>query len=80
VREVREGSRTFEYEGRFTAGQLVLFFEDKQGRGYIVGTVVLHLSPDLSTLTGRSTYFAHAEGSVVSTTRIYRRQAAESDA
>jgi hypothetical protein len=73
IREVREGTRTFDYEGRFTAGQLVLFFEDKQGRGYIVGTVVLHLSPDLRTLTGRSTYFAHAEGSVTSRARVYRR-------
>lgn len=73
IREVREGTRAFEYEGRFTAGQLVLFFEDKQGRGYIVGTVVLHLSPDLRTLSGRSTYFAHAEGSVTSSTRVYRR-------
>lgn len=74
VREVREGQRVFEYEGRFTAGQLVLFFEDKQGRGYIVGTVVLHLSPDLRTLSGRSTYFAHAKGTVVSNARIFNRK------
>ena len=83
VRNVREGQRVFDYEGRFTAGQLVLFFEDKQGRGYIVGTVVLHLSPDLRTLSGRSTYFAHAEGIVVSNARVFKRRnkpSARSDA
>lgn len=74
VREARDGPRVFDYEGRFTAGQLVLFFEDKKGRGYIVGTVVVHLSPDLRTLTGRSTYFAHSEGMVISSSRIYRRK------
>ena len=75
VRVVREGARVFDFEGRFTSGQLVLFFEDKMGRGYIVGTVVLHLSPDLRSLSGRATYFAHAEGAVVSTTRLYKRKA-----
>ncbi len=32
------------------------------GRGYIVGTVVLHLSKDLKCLIGRSTYYDHAKG------------------
>jgi hypothetical protein len=73
VRQVRDGQRTFDYEGRYTSGQLVLFFEDKMGRGYIVGTVVLHLSPDLQSLTGLATYFAHAEGIVISTSRFYKR-------
>ena len=31
VRLVHGGERVFEYEGRFTSGQLVLFFEDKMG-------------------------------------------------
>jgi hypothetical protein len=73
TREVREGTRVFDYEGRFTSGQLVLFFEDKQGRGYIVGTVVLYLSGDLRTLVGRSTYYDHTKKQVVSTSREYRR-------
>jgi len=74
VRKARAGDRIFEYEGRFTSGQLVLFFEDMKGRGYIVGTVVLHLSPDLRSLTGKSTYFHHAHGTVVSEARLYKRQ------
>lgn len=74
VRAVRNGERVFDYEGRFTSGQLVFFFEDKMGRGYIVGTVLLHLSPDLRSLYGRATYFAHAEGAVISTTRLYKRK------
>jgi hypothetical protein len=73
VRKVNEGVRTFDYEGRFSSGQLILFFEDKKGRGYIIGTVVLHLSPDLRSLVGRSTYFDHAEGKVVSRARLYKR-------
>lgn len=67
------GMRTFEYEGKFTSGQLVLFYEDTSGRGYIVGTVVLHLSADLKTLRGRTTYFSHDESRVVSYLREYRK-------
>ena len=73
VRTVRTGQRLFDYEGRFTSGQLVLFFEENIGRGYIVGTVVLHLSPDLRTLSGLATYFAHAKGAVISTNHVYKR-------
>jgi hypothetical protein len=71
---VRTAKRVFEYEGRLTSGQLVLFFEDPKGRGYIVGTMVLHLGSDLQTLVGRSTYFDHAEGIVVSKARRYVRE------
>jgi len=60
------GSRVFEYEGRFTSGQLILFFEDKDGRGYVVGAMVLHLEADLRTLSGRSTYYHHTKHTVVS--------------
>lgn len=67
------GMRTFEYEGKFTSGQLVLFYEDTSGRGYIVGTVVLHLSADLKALRGRTTYFSHDDTGVVSYLREYRR-------
>lgn len=67
------GERTFEYEGRFSAGQLVLFYEDSQGRGYIVGTMVLHLSADLRSLKGRTTYHSHDENRVVSFPREYKK-------
>lgn len=73
TRTVKDGIRIFDYEGRFTSGQLVLFFEDKQGPGYIVGTVVLYLSGNLHTLVGRSTYYDHTKKQVVSTSREYRR-------
>jgi hypothetical protein len=45
VRQVQNGARRrFEYEGRLSSGQLFLFFEEDRGRGFIVGTLVLHLS------------------------------------
>lgn len=66
--------RIFEYEGRFTSGQLVLFFEDTDGRGYVVGAMVLRLEGDLKTLSGRSTYFHHTKNAVVSAARVYRRR------
>jgi hypothetical protein len=72
-RDVQDGQRTFEYEGRFVAGQLVLFYEDQQARGYVVGTMVLHLAGNLRRLSGRSTYYHHTEKQVVSTAREYRR-------
>lgn len=73
IRNATEGgTRTFEYEGRFTSGQLVLFYEDSRGRGYIVGTVVLHLSADLKTLRGRTTYYSHDANTVVSFPREYK--------
>lgn len=71
--EVKEGVRVFEYEGRFTSGQVVLFFEEDRGRGFIVGTVVLYLSGDLRTLVGNSTYYHHSKKLVVSTTSRYER-------
>jgi hypothetical protein len=67
------GRRVFEYEGRLTSGQLVLFFEDKFGRGYIVGTMVLHLAGNLRSMTGLSTYYHHTQREVISTKREYRR-------
>lgn len=73
VRTARVGERRFDYEGRFSSGQLVLFFEEDIGRGYIVGTVVLHLSPNLRALSGLATYFAHSKGTVISTAHIYKR-------
>ena len=72
-RLAKDGSRVFEYEGRFTSGQLILFFEEEKGRGYIVGTMVLYLSGDLRTLAGRSTYYDHTKKVVVSAAREYRR-------
>ena len=65
--------REFAYEGRLTSGQLVLFFEDTQGVGYIVGTMVLHLSGDLRTLEGRTAYYNHDKREVMSSARVYRR-------
>jgi hypothetical protein len=72
-REVRDGRRKFEYEGRLSSGQLVLFFEDVRGRGYIIGTLVLYLAGDLRSMVGRSTYYHHTKKTVVSTQRVYRR-------
>ncbi|GMV27605.1 MAG: hypothetical protein AMXMBFR58_36360 [Phycisphaerae bacterium] len=74
-RATKNGKRVFEYEGRLTAGQLVLFFEDVSGRGYIVGTMVLSLSGDLNRLEGRSTYFDHSDHVVKSSARRYLRGA-----
>lgn len=73
-RTTKKGQRVFEYEGYLTAGQLVLFFEDVTGRGYIVGTMVLSLSGDLTQLDGRSTYFDHSEHVVKSSARRYTRR------
>ncbi len=72
-RQVRNGLRHFEYEGRFTSGQLILFFEEPRGRGFIVGTMVLYLSGDLRKLTGKATFYHHTKGQVVANDRVYRR-------
>jgi len=74
TRETGSAIRIFEYEGRFTSGQLVLFFEEKAGRGFIVGTMVLYLSGDLSTLAGRTTYYHHTKKAVVSDVREFLRR------
>jgi hypothetical protein len=72
-RKVSTGVRRFEYEGRFSSGQVVLFFEDQRGRGFIIGTMVLHLSGNLNRLTGKSTYYDHTKKEVVSAERMYTR-------
>jgi len=75
-RNVKDGHRTFTYEGVVTSGQIVLFFEDQKGRGFIVGAMVLHLAGDLKSLVGRSTYYDHAKATVVSRRRRYTRTSA----
>lgn len=77
VARVREGVRTFEYEGRLMSGQLVLFFEEPAGRNFIVGTVVLHLSGDLKRLLGRSTYYHHTRKEVVANVELFLRDATD---
>jgi hypothetical protein len=72
-RRTPAGTRRFDYEGRFSAGQLVLFFEDIAGRGFIIGSMVLHLSSDLQTLTGKITYYHHDHHQVLATDRFYKR-------
>jgi hypothetical protein len=72
-RQTRTGVRKFEYEGRFSSGQLVLFFEENDARGFIIGTLVLHLSSDLQTLTGKNTYYHHDTHNVVATDSIYKK-------
>lgn len=69
----KSGTRVFEYEGRIASGQLVLFFEDVRGRGFIIGTVILYLSGNLQSLVGRNTYYHHTKKEVVTTERIFRR-------
>ena len=72
-RNVKDGYRTFTYEGVVTSGQIVLFFEDQKGPGFIVGAMVLHLAGDLKSLVGRSTFYDHAKAMVVSRRRRYTR-------
>lgn len=65
--------RIFTYEGKFLSGQLLLFFEEPKGAGFIVGTMVLVLESNLDELQGKSTYYHHTLKRVVSENRLYRR-------
>lgn len=70
----RRGSeRELDFEGKFTTGgQLVMFFQDRKGRGFIVGTIILHLTSDLS-LRGQSIYYDHTKDMVISKARLLQR-------
>jgi hypothetical protein len=70
-RQSESGKRVFEYEGKLASGQVVLFYEEVSGRGYIVGTMVLSLSGNMKTLIGKSTYLDHSRNEVVSSARRY---------
>lgn len=73
IRRTRNGERIFEYFGKISGGQIVLTWEEPEGAGFIIGAMVLHLSQDLKTLEGSSTYFSHKYGKVISTERVYNR-------
>ena len=73
TRKVKNGERKFKYAGKISGGQLVLTWEEPDGAGYIIGAMVLNLSQYLRALQGKSTYFSHKYGKVVSTDRIYKR-------
>lgn len=72
-RQTNNGFRRFEYEGRCSSGQIVLFFEDKGGRGFVIGTIVLRISSDVNILSGKSTYYHHDTNTVLCTDRFYKR-------
>ena len=54
--------REFTAKGHFHSGQIVLTYEEKTNRGYIVGTAVLKLDSTGKRLTGKTAYFNHDEG------------------
>jgi len=62
--------RTFFYKGYLSSGQIILNFEQIEGNGYIIGTMVLHLAGNLNSLTGKSTFFNHDEGRVITVDKI----------
>ena len=69
----KNGNRLFKYKGNIISGQLVLTWEEPEGMGYIMGAMVLRLTPDRQRLEGMTTYFDHDEGKVVSVEREYKR-------
>lgn len=73
IRNVREGQRSFKYEGEMSAGQIILKFHDIAGQGYIIGAMVLHLESDLKTLTSMSVYYHHSKGQIVSNSGKYKK-------
>ena len=73
IRRTKNGERKFEYSGRISGGQIVLTWEEPEGAGFIIGAMVLHLSHDMNTLAGTSTYFSHKYGKVISTDRVFNR-------
>lgn len=72
-RRVSDGEREFLYEGKIIGGDILLTWEEIDGAGYIVGAMVLHLVHDLKRLEGRSTYYSHKHGEVISSKRLYKR-------
>lgn len=72
-RSSNNGERVFDYKGLFLSGQVVLNFVEPKGRGRNIGAMVLHLSGDLNNLIGKSTYYHHDIGNVISDDKLYRR-------
>ena len=72
-RDVLTGKRNFRYAGAIASGQIVLSWEEPEGAGYIVGAMVLKLSGNLRELRGRTTFYHHDKGKVISEEKLYRR-------
>jgi hypothetical protein len=66
--------RTFQCEGQFTSGQLVLTSEEVDREGYNVGSIVLKLSSDGQMLKGLNVYLSHDTGEVISVPAQLSRQ------
>lgn len=58
-------NKQFQYEGRLASGQLTLLFEDTSLKRFAIGAVVVKLSPDNQTMSGKTTYFDHGLNKVV---------------
>jgi hypothetical protein len=65
--------RIFKYRGRLLGHQIVLQWEDVDSPEVVVGAMVLHLSQDLTKLSGQTVYFSQEKGKVVSAECIYVR-------
>jgi len=65
--------RIFKYHGTFQSGQVVLNFEEKGGEGFIMGSMVLHLSSSRHLLSGKAVYYQYNRGQVVASDRVYEK-------
>ena len=66
-------TRVFKYEGTFISGQVLLKWKEIKGEGYNMGALVLKLSGNLKELKGKTTYFHHDKGEIVSSDRVFEK-------
>lgn len=64
-RDGNKTEKTFIYAGKFASGTLTALYEDIDMKGYIMGAIVMRLLPDNKTLSGKTVYFDHNQGQVV---------------
>lgn len=63
-------NRTFNFKGILMSNQLIMSYEEEEGKGFINGSAVFHLKGNLRTISGLVVFFDPEKHKVVALTRV----------
>lgn len=70
TRAAKPMNRTFLFKGKLNSNQLVMIFEENEGKGFITGVSVFQLSPNLRELKGLVIFNDHEKNKIISLKRV----------
>lgn len=72
-REAGDSNRIFDFTGTYNSGQVIITYEDRELKGFVVGTIFLVLNTRNHEMRGKATYFEQRSNQVVSYNYVLKR-------